>query len=60
MTAAIQHLEKAVEHGYAGAQVALGFHAYENEKNYTKAAKYWQQCFDETYDQHCAHNLVRY
>ena len=37
----------------------LGYHAYEIEKNYTKAAHYWKECFDRTYDVHCAHNLVR-
>ncbi|CAF0804952.1 unnamed protein product [Adineta ricciae] len=57
VTEAIRQIEQAVEHGYLGAQVALGFHAYEIEKNYTKAAYYWQNCFDKTYDIHCAHNL---
>ncbi|CAM4859821.1 unnamed protein product [Rotaria socialis] len=54
---AIQHIEKAVEHGYLGAKVALGYHAYEIERNYTKAAQYWKECFDQTHDAHCAHNL---
>ncbi|UJR27496.1 hypothetical protein I4U23_008780 [Adineta vaga] len=57
VTEAIRQIEKAVEHGYLGAQVALGYHAYEIEKNYTKAAQYWQDCFDRTHDIHCAHNL---
>ncbi|CAF4360135.1 unnamed protein product, partial [Rotaria magnacalcarata] len=54
---AIQHIEKAVEHGYLGAKVALGYHAYEIERNYTKAAQYWKECFDQTRDANCAHNL---
>ena len=36
-----------------------GYHAYEIEKNYTKAAQYWKDCFDRIYDMNCAHNLVR-
>ncbi len=37
----------------------LGHHVYNVEKNYTKAAKYWQDCYDQNQNMYCAHNLVR-
>jgi TPR repeat protein len=37
-----------------------GYYAYEIERNYTKAAQYWKECFDRTHDANCAHNLVRF
>ncbi|CAF1008906.1 unnamed protein product [Rotaria sordida] len=57
VTEAVRQIEKAVEHGFLGAKVALGYHAYEIEKNYTKAAQYWKECFEQTHDANCAHNL---
>ncbi|CAF4827313.1 unnamed protein product [Rotaria sp. Silwood1] len=57
VTEAVRQIEKAVERGLLGAKVALGYHAYEIEKNYTKAAQYWKECFEQTHDAYCAHNL---
>ncbi|CAF0831328.1 unnamed protein product [Didymodactylos carnosus] len=57
MTKGVEHFNKAVEKGFYGAYVALGWHAYEIEKNYTKAAYYWMECYNRLKDAHCAHNL---
>ena len=58
ITEGVRHIEDAVKHGYHDAKNALGYHAYNIEKNYTKAAKYWQQCYDQNNNIFCAYNLV--
>jgi len=58
VTEAVRHLEDAAKLGHTDAKTALGHHAYHTEKNYTKAAAYWQECYNEAQNIYCAHNLV--
>lgn len=54
MAKIIQYL---IQKGFSTAYAALGYHAFEIEKNKTKAALFWLQGWETKRDIDCAFNL---
>lgn len=54
---ALENFENSAKMGHSTAFAALGYHAFEIEKNRTKAAYYWLEGWTSNRDVDCAFNL---